>query len=35
MKKIRLQEYEVYNHRILWIAARKNLAHSRAMEGDE
>ena len=34
MKKEREQKYEIYNHRILWITAHKNLALSRASEDD-
>ncbi|MBW2596270.1 MAG: hypothetical protein JRC93_09915 [Deltaproteobacteria bacterium] len=34
MKKKREQKYEIYNHRILWITAHKNLALSRTSEDD-
>ncbi len=34
MKKEREQEYEIFNHRILWITAQKNLALSRDSEND-
>lgn len=34
MKKEREQKYEVYNHRILWATAQKNLAKSRESEDD-
>ena len=34
MKKEREQKYEIYNHRILWITANKNLTLSRTSEKD-
>ena len=34
MKKEREQKYEIFNHRILWITAQKNLALSRDSEND-
>ena len=34
MKKEREQKYEIYNHRILWATAQKNLAMSRKPEND-
>jgi hypothetical protein len=34
MKKEREQQYETYNHRILWATAQKNLAQSRESEND-
>ena len=34
MKKEREQKYEIFNHRILWITAQRNLASSRDSEDD-
>lgn len=34
MKKERIQKFEIYNHRVLWATAQKNLLQSRESEND-